>query len=134
MKSILLFPILLFLNLNNGNLKCDDFKTGTFEFISTKNDIKYIIERNSEFQTEESYNLKSGEKISGPDFYKIKWTKDCEYNLTIDTVKSKYDDTDLYMNSKGGINIKIIKIENNCATIMTSFEGVEVESKVYKIK
>lgn len=134
MKSILLLPIFLFLSLNNGNLTCSDFKTGKFELVNSETNRKYIIQRNSEFQTEDTYDLKSGKKISGPKFYKIKWIKDCEYNLLVDTIKSKYDSTDVYINSKGGLNSKILKIENECATVNTIFEEMNVESKICKIK
>jgi hypothetical protein len=134
MKSILLLPIFLFLSLNNGNLTCSDFKTGKFELVNSETNRKYIIQRNSEFQTEDTYDLKSGKKISGPKFYKIKWIKDCEYNLLIDTTKSKYDETDLYINSKGGLNTTILKIENNCANLITRFEEMEIKAKVCKKK
>jgi len=62
MKSILLLPIFLFLSLNNGNLTCSDFKTGKFELVNSETNRKYIIQRNSEFQTEDTYDLKSGKK------------------------------------------------------------------------
>ena len=120
--------------MNDSNLNCSDFKIGKFELVNTENNRKYIIERNAEFQTEDTYDLKSGEKISGPKFYKIKWLKDCEYNLLIDTTKSKYDQTDLYINSKGGLNSKILKIENNCAKVITRFEDMKAEVKICKIK
>jgi len=135
MKFILLIPLFfIFFTENSNNLKCSDFKTGKFELVNSETNRKYIIERNSEFQTEETYNLKSGKKISGPRFYKIKWKSDCEYNLLIDTIKSKYDETDLYINSKGGLNNKILKIENNCATVVTYFEEMNIEARVYKIQ
>lgn len=134
MKLIFLLPIFLFLSLNNSNLTCSDFKVGKFELVNTETNRKYVIERNAEFQTEDTYDLKSGEKISGPKFYKIKWLSDCEYNLIIDTAKSKYDETDLYINSKGGLKTKIVKIENDCSTVITSFEDMKAEAKIYKIK
>jgi hypothetical protein len=130
MKSIFLIPIFLFLNLKDSNLKCSDFKTGRFELINTESNRRYIIERNSEFQTEDTYDLKSGEKISGPRFYKIKWLSECEYNLLLDTAKSSYDENDLYINSKGGLNSKILKINANCSTVITRFEGVGIEAKI----
>jgi hypothetical protein len=135
MKSIFLLPIfLLCFTKSDNNLKCIDFKTGKFELVNSKNNRKFIIERYTEFQTEITYNLESGEKISGPRFFKIKWTSDCEYNLLVDTIKSKYDSTDVYINSKGGLNSKILKIENECATVNTIFEDMNVESKICKIK
>lgn len=135
MKSIFLLPIfLLFFSKEDNNLKCIDFKTGKFELVNSKNNRKYIIERDTEFQTEYTYNLESGEKISEPRFFKIKWTSDCEYNLLVDTIKSKFDRTDVYINSKGGLNNKILKIENKCATVITIFEDMNIESKICKIK
>jgi hypothetical protein len=135
MKFIFLFPLFFFFfTKNDNNLKCSNFKTGKFELVNSESNRKYIIERNSEFQTEDTYNLETGEKISGPRFYKIKWKSDCEYNLLIDTTKSKYDETDLYMNSKGGLNSKILKIENDCATVTTNFEEMNIETKICKIK
>jgi hypothetical protein len=134
MKSLFLLPMILFLNLTDSNLKCSDFKVGRFELINTQTNRKYIIERNAEFQTEVTYDLKSGEKISGPAFYKIKWLSECEYNLLLDTAKSSYDENDLYVNSKGGLKTKILKINANCSTVVTTFEDVRIEAKICKIK
>ncbi|MBC7523642.1 MAG: hypothetical protein H7239_04300 [Flavobacterium sp.] len=138
MKSIFFLSIFLLFskneNCSKNSLKCSDFKSGKFELVNSKSKRKYIIKRNSEFQTEDTYALESGKKISGPKIFKIRWINDCEYNLMIDTIKNKCDETDLYMNSKGGLNVKIIKVENNCATLITSLEDMKVESKLCKIK
>ena len=139
MKSIILLTVfyIFFTNsqiYNGDSLKCSDFKNGKFELTNSESNRKYIIERNAEFQTELTYNLKSGEKISGPKVFKIKWINDCEYNLLIDTSQNKYDEIDLYINSKGGLNNKILKIEKNCATVITNVESMNSEAKIYKIK
>lgn len=121
-------------NQNGTDLKCSDFKKGEFELLNIEFNQKYIIKRDGDFQTEETYNLETGEKIGSDKYFKIQWISGCEYYLIIDTIRSKYNETDLFINSKGGLNTKILNIENNCASIITSLENKKVESKLCKIK
>lgn len=139
MKSIILLSLFLSLffeskDNNQSKSNCVDFKTGKFELTNTESNKKYIIERYSKFQIEEAYDLKSGERIGKAKIFIIKWNNECEYNLMIDTSKSDYDETDLYINSKGGLNCQIQKNEKNCATVITSLEDVNVKAKICKIK
>lgn len=120
-------------NKNQSQLECTDFKNGKFELINTKDNKKYIIERKDSTQSEETFDLKTG-KIIRKRFFNIKWINDCEFNLTIDTVKNKYDDLDIYINSKGGINNQILNIENNCANIRSSIDDFKIDCKVCKIE
>ena len=137
MKSFLLLLIIVVFNQNENNLKkelkCSDFRNGKFELINLKNNKKFVIERHDEVQSEETYNLENGEMIGSKRFFKIKWISDCEYNILVDTVKTKCDKIDLYINSKGGVNTKIISIENNCANVGSTFENKTIEAKLCKI-
>lgn len=132
----LLFLIILtsITNQKRSEINCSDFKIGEFELVNVEFNQKYIIKRERDSQTEQTYNLETGEKIGNDKFFKIKWVSECEYNLLIDTIRSKYDETDLFINSKGGLSSKILKIENNCASIITSLENKKLEGKLCKIK
>lgn len=139
MKAISLLFFIVFLNFTGikdkkkSQLECKDFKNGKFELINTEENKKFIIERQDSFQSEETYDLKTGKKIRKR-FFKIKWTSDCEFNVLIDTVKNKYDELDLYINSKGGVNNQILNIENNCANIRSSIGDFKIDCKICKIE
>ncbi|HTO17302.1 MAG TPA: hypothetical protein VLZ83_16170 [Edaphocola sp.] len=134
---LILSALLFFAKDKKGNIKelnCNNFKFGKFELINSEENLKYIIERNDEFQTETTYNLKNGKKIKDQKVLKIKWINNCEYNLLLDTAKGTYDNTDLYINSIGGMNTKIIKIENNCFNVITTVEDIAFEARMCKIE
>ncbi len=135
MKNIILsFAFLSIFSLKEeSDLKCEDFHIGKFELVNKSNNRKYILERKQKSQTEESFDLKTGKNLGSKRVYNVKWINDCEYILLIDTLKSRFDETDIYINSNGGLKCKIVKIKNNTATITTSFEGNSVESVISKI-
>ncbi|SFB69459.1 hypothetical protein SAMN05421876_101139 [Kaistella jeonii] len=128
----ILFSFLSFKIESENDLKCIDFHKGKFYLINKDTNRKYFISRKIDFQSEKTFNLKTGKKFSGIKNYKIKWKNDCEYTLIIDTSKKNIDETDLYINSNGGLNCKIVKIEGNCASVITSFENSTIESKICK--
>lgn len=115
------------------NLKCDDFKYGTFQLINTKAEREYKIIRKDKSQTEQTFDLISEKKIRSDRFFNITWRKNCEYILFINLDKSSHDDFDIYINSKGGLINTIIKIENKCAEIETRFEDQKSFSKICKV-
>lgn len=120
MKNLITAIFGLFLiqsNLYSQALKCEDFKTGKFEIIDQPNNIKYIIERFDDFQTEESVDLKTGNVVSEKGFFYLKWIDNCSFNLLIDTKKTEAKDFELKANEDGGVTTKIIEINGNCATI-----------------
>ncbi len=104
-------------NLYSQTLKCEDFKTGKFELIDQPNNVKYIIERFNDFQTEEGVDLKTGNVVSEKGFFKLKWIDNCSFNLLIDTNKTAAKDFELKANEDGGVTTKIIEINGNCAII-----------------
>lgn len=136
MKNIILCFV-IFISLvsfkNESDLKCEDFHIGKFELVNKSDNRKYILERKQNSQSEETFDLKTGEKIDSKRVYNLKWINDCEYILLIDTLKSKFDEVDIYINSNGGLKCKIVKIKNNSATITTTFENNSVESVISKI-
>lgn len=132
--SLLLIFLFSYPNIERKNsLECVDFKNGIFELISTKTNRKYIIKRYGSSQTEKSYDLRSN-KLNGISYFKVIWVNDCEYNLLIDKTEGSYDKVDLLINSKGGINTKILSIENTCATIRFGIDSLTIEGKLCKIK
>lgn len=135
MKNIILcFILLSFLGFKSENdLKCEDFHIGKFKLINKTDNRKYILKREKTFQSEETFDLKTGKKIGDKRFYNLKWMNDCEYILLIDTLKSKFDEDDIYINSNGGLRCRIAEIKSNSATIITSFEDNSVKSVISKI-
>ena len=125
MKIYLLSLLLLFAfnSKKEDQLQCKDFKIGKFELIDQENNVKYIIHRGKRTQTEKQVNIASGEQIKETVYYKLKWKNDCEFNLMVDTNLSKFDDFDLFINEKGGLNMKIIKTQGKCVTIETSLDN-----------
>ncbi len=114
------------------NLTCSDFETGQFELINSNTNRKYVIDRKQNFQIEKTYDFSTNEKISNDRYYFIDWKNDCEYLLKIDTAKSKYDEIDLQINSLGGLESKILKIDGKCAEIETKLLEQTVNSKICK--
>ncbi len=138
MKLFSISLLILFFNFSkiedhDSKLECVDFHNGKFELINEEQNKKYIIEREGNFQTEETYNLESGKKISKR-YFKLKWLSECECNLLIDPVKNKLDEVDIMINAKGGVTCTVLSIENNCATIRSSVGDFEVQAKICKIQ
>lgn len=129
---ILCFAYLSLISFKN-ELKCDDFHYGKFEIINKIDNRKYILEREQNFQSEETYDLKTGKKIDSKRVHSLKWINSCEYILTIDTLKSEYDESDIYINNNGGLKCRITKIYGNSSKVITSFENKSVESVISKI-
>lgn len=126
--SLCLFLFVLLNNqCSNANktLTCSDFKTGTFENIDEINHRKFIIKREKDYQLETAIDLKTNKKIVENKVIKIDWINDCEYKLLLDTTKIKGSVSELKINSKGGLNNRILNIKNNCATVETILEGEE---------
>lgn len=118
---------------NHEEMICSDFKTGQFELVNKKTNKKYIIHRSRNEQIEETFDITTGKKTMKSRYYKILWRNDCEYNLLLNLTKSKHDETDKYINSNGGYNCTIKKIEGECATVETEFQGEALISVICKI-
>ncbi|GGD30779.1 hypothetical protein [Flavobacterium orientale] len=112
---------------------CNDFKSGTFEIVDAKLDRRYVIERRGNWQSEETFTI-AGERIRGKMYFKIQWINDCEYNLFCDTSKSTFDEEDLKINANGGVNIKILTMNKNCATFRCKVMDFSMEGEVCKIQ
>ncbi|WP_227550169.1 hypothetical protein, partial [Sphingobacterium paramultivorum] len=95
--------------------------------------MKYLLLRTKDFQIEQTFDLKTNRKTKKDRYYKISWKNDCEYNLMIDISKNGINENDTYLNSKGGLKCSIKKIENNCATVDTYFDGDVLSSKICKL-
>lgn len=133
---IMLFTVFIFFNcekkLTNDKLSCKDFKIGRFLLINKETNKKYLIKRTKDYQTEQTFDIVTNRKIKKDRYYKISWKNDCEYVLILDTSKSQYDETDLYINSVGGYLCLIKNITDNCAILETRVESEVFTSKIYK--
>lgn len=121
MKPLIVTILLLLLskfNIYSQKLNCKDFRTGKFELIDEQNNHRHVYERFEDYQTEETFDIKTGNVIEEKGFYIIKWINDCEYNLKLDTSRTKATDIALEVNSRGGVNSKIALIEGNCAILI----------------
>ena len=137
MKNLIAVLFGLFLiqsNIYGQTLKCKNFKTGKFELIDEKNNVKYILERFKTYQTEEGFDLKTGKVVREKVFSKLKWIDKCSYNLLIDTSKTVAKEEDLAANARGGVTSKIVEINGNCATVVCVIGNDETKYKICKIK
>lgn len=115
-------------------LSCSAFRLGTFQIISKSIGKKFIIERVKNFQIERTYDLVTNQKIKADRIYIITWKNDCEYILKLDTSKSKYDETDLYINANGGLRCHMFNIKTKCCTIETKFGENKAFSQLCKVR
>ncbi len=136
MKNIFYLILIshIFLSCFQKKLDCKDFKSGTYESISKENNLKFLIIRENNQQIEKAIDLKTNKNIAEAKVSKIVWISDCEYKLLIDTIKTKANNIEKYINSNGGLKNKIVKIENNCATIETTFEATKMSLEYCKIR
>ncbi len=123
-----------FLSCFQKKIDCKDFKSGTYESINKENNLKFLIERDNDQQIEKAVDLKKNKIIVEAKVSKIIWISDCEYKLLVDTVKTKANNIEKYINSKGGLKNRIVKIQNSCATIETTFEDKKMILEYCKIK
>ena len=119
--------------IQNQQLTCNDFKDGTFEFYDKELNKKYVLIRNNDSQIEQVYDLTTNNLDPESNrIMKISWLNDCEYKAILDTTKSKYDELDLLMISKGGLKNKIISIEKKCALTESSIENFTKTFRICK--
>lgn len=122
--------LLLFstVNIYSQKLNCQDFRTGKFELIDEINQQKYIYERFENFQTEETFDMKTGKVVAEKGYYILTWINDCEYNLKLDTAKTKGSDVALAVNARGGVNSRIVYVDESCAIIAVTIADEKIET------
>ncbi|WP_338840737.1 hypothetical protein [Flavobacterium ginsenosidimutans] len=131
MKFPIITTLLLLLgtvNTYSQKLNCQDFRTGKFELIDEINQQKYIYERFENFQTEETFDMKTGKVFEEKGYYILTWINDCEYNLKLDTTKTKGDDIALAVNARGGVNSRIVFVDGSCAVIAVTIADEKIET------
>lgn len=101
------------------NLKCEDFREGTFTIENTspvKMNGKLI--RNGSEQCEIYAELPTEFKSLGLEnksiYGKLQWIDDCSYRMTYDELKYELSESEKLINSFGGILTELVKIEENC--------------------
>lgn len=107
------------MNSFSQNLKCSDFKNGTFIVsISEPIQINWKIVREGNNQTELVTKLPQELIDSGyptdPQYGIINWIDDCNYRLTYDDSKSELSESQKMINDLGGVLTELIRIEENC--------------------
>ncbi|WP_121347145.1 hypothetical protein [Gillisia mitskevichiae] len=116
-RNIIFF--LLFINFNSfGQLKCEDFKTGTFYIENEKPDNnlkKWIIVRTENDQIE--YENELG---NNPMFLKIKWIDDCSFTLKLDVEKLKYGRKPIAIDPEQVLRVMNIRIDGKCMLYKTT--------------
>lgn len=109
-------------------LNCENFKMGKFVLIDEENQHKHVYERFENYQTEQIFDIKTGKEIEEKGFFNLTWLSDCEYNLKMDTTKTKANDIALSVNSRGGVNSRIVFVEDNCAVIAVTIADEKIET------
>ncbi len=108
------------------NLKCSDFKTGTF--LLPKNDLvpfSFRIVRTDTRQTEQAFDVPDSlvNVVSTEIHYEtIRWTGECSYVLIYDSGKMELDPFMVQTNAAGGLAVKINSIGQVCA----SYEAIGI--------
>lgn len=118
-KSLLLLFLLIEIVANAQNLRCKDFKKGTFIVqITSPYEMKFKVIRNGNKQTETIIEIPEEFKniIKDNDTVneKVEWIDDCSYRLTYDESIEKLDKYQKAINDANGILVELIKIEGNC--------------------
>ncbi len=124
-KNIAFLAIVILVGLTcvssrEEGLMCQDFKIGTFELKSKEYNLKYIIERNNTHQIETMYDLKTNQQLLKPAYFLIEWKSDCEYQLQLDTKKTKPEEIGLKAGDVEILQNKIVKISGKCSEVETS--------------
>ena len=140
-KAIRLTFILIGINCFGQELTCEDFKEGTFKIeVSEPVKIEWKIIRKGNEQTEIITEIPGEYKDLGyptdPLYVKIEWIDDCSYRATYDESKSELTESQLFINSVGGITAEMIRIEGNCfyykSTMKVGKEEQVIEGKMCK--
>ncbi|GHC66740.1 hypothetical protein GCM10008083_34270 [Ulvibacter litoralis] len=133
MKILILIAFLTGVNSFAQDLKCSDFKVGTFYIPSDEElDVSFLIKRNGNTQVE---YLNHNEDNDG--YYEtLEWIDDCTYRMKYDESKMILNDIQKDRNSRNGILIEKVKIEGNCmiykATGDVNGEMMEMFGKICK--
>ena len=131
MKHLVVTTLLLLLSAVNGysqKLNCQDFRKGKFVLVDEINQQKHIYERFENFQTEQIFDMKTGNAIEEKGYFILTWLNDCEYNLKMDTTKTKADDVSLSVNARGGVNSRIVYTDESCAIIAVTIADEKIET------
>lgn len=114
------------------NLKCEDFKNGTFKIeieipMKMKGKLTRSGNEQNEVFTEIPDELKDLGLLNKTVYGKIEWIDDCSYRLIYDESKGELSESQKMVNSFGGILTELIKIEGNCFHYKSSvkFNGNE---------
>ncbi|MDR1876071.1 MAG: hypothetical protein LBQ84_00445 [Flavobacteriaceae bacterium] len=132
MGNILSILLLLAFSLGyaqNKDLTCLDFTRGEFKNVSEISNLSSIIVRNGEKQLEVTDGIKNYKKIA--------WLNDCDYALFYPNKEAKRDEFKKFINKRGGIVVKMQKIEGKTFYYKTSyFDGkqeITSEGKLIKL-
>lgn len=120
MKKAIILVFSFFTIISYGqDLKCENFKDGTFTLEATepfKMKFKIIRKGNEqkEILVEVPEELKDSGLLNFTVYGIVEWIDDCSYRLTYDESKMELDDTQKMINSVGGVLTQYIKVEENC--------------------
>lgn len=101
----------------NKQTDCERFKTGRFELHSKVGNSISIIERNDTIQTET--NTKSGSIVKA----RIKWTSNCEYELTYFAQTTNSTDTIVPFVQSRPLKTTILQTDKNYYIFKSSMGG-----------
>jgi len=123
-RTIIFGLFLIGLSSCSQELKCTDFKKGTFIVPSdTEETAPYRIIRNDTLQTEiDSEGVKR--------YSKLKWINDCSYIITYNADKMQLNDFQKEVNNVGGIIVKVTKIEGNCFYYTSNIKGDDDSQRI----
>lgn len=108
----------------SGNLDCEEFKTGVFEY-PTSSGLDLIIERTPTSQIEKSA------KKQTEDQYDVIWTSNCSYQLVL--VNSN-EPSNFMKLEKDTMNVSIVGIEQNKYRFKATLNNKLYEGELIKTK
>ncbi|WP_034917035.1 hypothetical protein [Gillisia sp. CAL575] len=137
-KLTISISLLLIISLNtySQELKCIDFKNGTFLSPATDQiPYSYTIIRNGNKQTEiiNDPNNTLPDDIKKITYGIIEWVDECTYRLKFDETKMELSEFQKFMNDNNGTLNELLKIEDNCfyykSTLLVNGEEIRLDGK-----
>lgn len=124
MKNLIILSFLLFSLFSfSQNLKCNDFKTGTF-YITLKKDLplKMKIIRELNFQKEIILNKEDikNEEIQPIVYETIEWIDECSFRLKFDETRMTLSENEKYINANNGVLVQLNEINGRCCNYEVS--------------
>ena len=135
-KAFSLFFLFIVFYTHGQQLKCKDFKKGTFILTSVDfPGVEWEIERTKRKQKEVTIKIPNKYKKLGyptdPTYAKVEWINQCKYKLIYIEKELKLDEFQNSINENGGIITDLKEPEGKCFKYVSQFkfENTQMQGK-----